>query len=323
MKLEEKHLAQLAAVAEAGSVTAGAARLGLTQPAVSRTLSTLEKRVGEPLFKPGRRPLEPTIIGAQLAVQGRIILDASRKAAETAAGFRAGSFGTVRIAGVPFFMDAFISRMIGEFQRAEPKIQVEQSYGNLEQFEKDLAAAQLDLAVCPLGVVEAARGLQFTPILAARNIVACRIGHPLLRRPRIGTDDLIEYPWIAPLPGSPLRADLHALRLAIGLPEIGISYSGGSLLSVFNYLEETDALTILPHSVTFAHRKDRRVTVLPIDIPQPPRSLGILRATGITPPAADKLARHIIRKFDALRTAIERHQTSLVWGPRTRIGRAP
>ena len=47
---------------------------------------------------------------------------------------------------------------------------------------------------------------------------------------------------------------------------------------MLNYLEETDALTILPHSVTFAHRKDRQVTVLPLDIPQPPRSLGILRA---------------------------------------------
>ncbi|MDP3526197.1 MAG: LysR family transcriptional regulator, partial [Hoeflea sp.] len=44
MKLDEKHLTQLAAVVETGSVTEAALLLGLSQPAVSRTLSTLEKR---------------------------------------------------------------------------------------------------------------------------------------------------------------------------------------------------------------------------------------------------------------------------------------
>jgi len=228
---------------------------------------------------------------------------------------RAGSVGTIRIAGVPFFMDAFISVMIGEFQRLEPEIRIEQGYGNLHDLEKGIASNQLDLAICPLGIVDAARGFQFTPILAARNIIACRIGHPLLRRKKLSTDDLLDFPWIAPLPGSPLLADLHALLLSIGLPEVSIRYSGGSLLSVFNYLEETDALTILPHSVVFAHRKDRQITVLPLQIPQPPRSLGILRAASESPlPAADKLARHIMRKFDLLRFLIERHQTSIVWG---------
>lgn len=314
MKLDEKHLIQLAAVVDAGGVTTAAAQLGLSQPAVSRTLSALEKRVGEPLFKPGRRPLEPTTLGAELARHGRVMLEASRKATETLTGFRAGSAGTVRISGVPFFMDAFISRMIGGFQTVEPDVRVEQGYGNLQDLETGIASNQLDLAICPLGLVEAAKGFQFTPILKAHNVVACRTGHPLLRRARIGTDDLVEYPWIAPLPGSPLLSDLHALLLAIGLPEIGIRYSGGSLLSVFNYLEETDALTILPHSVTFAHRNDRQVTVLPIQIPQPPRSLGILRAAGPQLPAAKALSIHIVRQFDALRALIERHQTSIVWG---------
>src|SRR6266478_5987589 len=46
MKLDVRHLVQLAAVAQAGGVTEGAALLGLSQPALSRTLSMLEKRVG-------------------------------------------------------------------------------------------------------------------------------------------------------------------------------------------------------------------------------------------------------------------------------------
>ncbi|SHJ77267.1 DNA-binding transcriptional regulator, LysR family [Palleronia salina] len=315
MKFEEKHLVHLAAVIEYGGVTAAAEELGLSQPAVSRTLSALEKRVGEPLFQPGRRPLAPTLIGSELARHGRVILQASREATEAMSSFRAGSAGTVRIAGVPFFMDAFISGMIGGFQRIAPDILVEQGYGNLKDLETSIAAKRLDLAICPLGAMKSKPEFRFTPILKARNVVACRVGHPLLRRKTLNRTDVADYPWIAPLPGSPLLADLHTILLNLDLPEVCIRYSGGSLLSVLNYLEETDALTILPHSVCFAHRKDRQVTVLPLDIPQPPRSLGILRAREARLPAAEQLANHILKEFDALRAAIERHQTSIVWGP--------
>lgn len=315
MKIDEKHLAQLAAVVETGSVTDAARQLGLSQPALSRTLSMLEKRLGEPLFQQGRRPLRPTTIGLQLAEHGRIIFEASRKASETVRSYRAGSVGTVRIAGVPFFMDAFISRMIGEFQVLQPDIRVDQSYGNLPELESGIASNRLDLAITPLGIVDAARGFAFTPILPGRNIVACRTGHPLLRKRRLSTQDLIDYPWIAPLPGSPLLADLHAILLSIGMSEINVRYSGGSLLSVFNYLEETDALTVLPHSVVFAHRKDRNVTVLPVEIPQPARTLGIMRLSDAPRlPAADGLAQHITARFDDLRQLIKRHENSIVWG---------
>lgn len=89
MKFEERHLAQLAAVVEAGGVTEGAALVGLSQPAVSRTLSTMEKRLGEPLFLAGRRPLIPTLIGLQLAAHCKVILEASRKASELPKTFSA------------------------------------------------------------------------------------------------------------------------------------------------------------------------------------------------------------------------------------------
>ena len=81
MKIDERHLVQLAAVVQMGAVTEAAALLGLSQPAVSRTLSMLEKRLGEPLFLKGRRPLRPTPLGRALADHGQTMLAASRKAA--------------------------------------------------------------------------------------------------------------------------------------------------------------------------------------------------------------------------------------------------
>lgn len=314
MKIDEKHLAQLAAVIEAGGVTEGANLLGLSQPAVSRTLSTLEKRLGEPLFMPGRRPLVPTIIGRQLAAHGKIILEAGRKASETVSGFRAGSAGTVRIGGVPFFMDAVISRMIGQFQVKWPDIRVDQSYGNLPEMQAGLRSGQLDMAICPLGVAEPGTELQFTEILPGRNVVAARARHPLFRKKSVTSNDLLHYPWIAPLPGSPLLADIHSILLSIGMSEVNVRYSGGSLMSVLNYIEETEALTVLPQSVLFAFRQTGKFKTVPMKIPQPDRSLGILRLKDAPAlPASDKLVRFLTAAFDDLRAVILRHENAVIW----------
>ncbi len=315
MKLNERHLMQLAAVLDAGGVSEGAALLGLTQPAVSRSLAMLEARVGEPLFIKGKRPLQPTVLGAQLAAHGRAILAASRKASDTVQGFVRGTRGMVRVGGVPFFMDAMISRMIAEFQTQEPDISVAQSYGNTPEMAKALEGGQLDLAIVPMGLNDAAPGFDFTEILPGRNIVACRVGHPLLRKRRLQAADLTEFPWVAPLPGSPLMTDLHSILLSIGMSELNIRYSGGSLMSVVNYMAESTALAILPHSVVFAQRKENRIAVLPFDIPQPNRSLGVLRrTTGARSPAVDRFAGHIIAAFDDLKHLIKRHENAIVWG---------
>src|SRR6218665_601793 len=97
MKMDERHLIQLAAVVQAGGVTEGANLLGLTQPAVSRTLAVGEKRLGEPLFVKGRRPLQPTPLGRALADHGQAMLTATRKASALVEGFRHGRTGLVRV----------------------------------------------------------------------------------------------------------------------------------------------------------------------------------------------------------------------------------
>ncbi|MFN6977944.1 MAG: substrate-binding domain-containing protein, partial [Gemmobacter sp.] len=267
------------------------------------------------LFVRGRRPAQPTLLAQQLAIQGRAILAASRKASEAVLGFQKGTKGLVRVAGVPFFMDAFISRMIAEFQNEEPDVSVQQGYGNLPEMQAALEAGELDLAIVPMAQREAPRGFEFLEILPGRNIVACRPVHPLMRKRRLQVTDLAEYPWVAPLPGSPLLADLHAILLAIGMSDLNIRYAGGSLMSVMNYLSDTDGLAVLPHSVVFAARKENRVTVLPFDIPQPARSLGILRRISAPRPiAADRFAQHIAHAFEDLRHLIKRHENAVVWG---------
>jgi DNA-binding transcriptional LysR family regulator len=314
MKLSETHLIQLSAVVDAGSVSKGAAALGLSQPALSRSLAMLEARVGKPLLIRDRRPLQATALGMQLAAHGRRILVESRRATEAVQSLLRGTRGLVRVGGVPFFMDAMISRIIAAFQNDHPDVVFEQSYGNLSEVGNGLRADQLDLGIVPLGASGQPEGLAFTAILAARNVVCCRMGHPLQRSKRVTTVDLGRYPWVAPLPGSPLLADLFAIRSSLGSVELDIRYSGGSLLSVINYMAETDALAVLPFSVWFAERKQNRIAVLPVDIPQPQRHLGILRVEGLVKnPAASVFADFVVQSFESMQALILRHENAVVW----------
>lgn len=315
MKLNERHLIQLAAVVDAGGVSEGASALGQTQPAVSRSLALLEARVGAPLFHRGRRPLQPTPLGLQLAAHGRAMLAASKAASETVQGFQRGSRGMIRIGGVPFFMDAMISRMIADFHGREPEVAIRQTYGYLAEIVTALETDQIDLGVVPVGELEPPPGFQLVELLPGRNLIACRTGHPLTRKAAPLLADVVAYPWVAPLPGSPLASDMQAILLAIGIPEVTTCYSGGSLMSTVHFLAETDALAILPQSVVFALRRERRIEALPLTIPQPNRRLCILRRAGGANPVVDRFTQHLVAAFGDLRHLIRRHDETAGRGP--------
>lgn len=66
MNVELRHLRALAAIGDAGTITDAAAALRITQPAVSRTLDQLEKRVGARLVERTTRHLVLTETGGRL-----------------------------------------------------------------------------------------------------------------------------------------------------------------------------------------------------------------------------------------------------------------
>jgi len=314
MKLDERHLAQLSVVVDAGGVTEGAALLGSSQPALSRTLALLEKRVGEPLFLAGRKPLQPTAIGRQLAIHGRAVRAASLKAAETISGFRRGALGAIRIAGVPFFIDAVVSGFIASFQMKEPDIQIDQSYGHFNELMRRLSGDDIDLAITPLGTHEISRELVFEPLIPARNVVGCSSNHPLLAKARLTRDDLTRCSWVAPLPGSPLMLDLTNILMTLGVGELAIRYAGGSLHSVVNYLANSQALAIMPLSVVHSLPAELNISSLPLSIPQPERMIGVAyRRSSERDPVNRKFLGHIRSNMSNLSRLVAKRDASVSW----------
>ncbi|ETK33612.1 LysR family transcriptional regulator [Microbispora sp. ATCC PTA-5024] len=87
MDLEIRHLRIVHAVAEAGSVTKAATRLGLAQPSLTAQLKRIERSLGGPLFERDRNGARPTPLGEMVLSRARVLLPAVRELQEDAVRF--------------------------------------------------------------------------------------------------------------------------------------------------------------------------------------------------------------------------------------------
>ena len=248
MKLESEHLEILAMIVEKGGLTEGAEALHKSQPSVSRTISLLEQRVGAALFEPGRRPLRPTELGASLARLGSRIHALNTEARQLVERYRKGQAGRLRIGGTPIFMDGVVSTLIADFQMRHPEVQIAQSYGYFDQLAASLRNGTLDVAILPLHPSMVPADMRFVPLLAGRNVIACRAGHPLMRRGAVTLADIEPYPWIAPPPDSPLYRDLQRALKSIGKDDLSEQkyFTEKQLDQIFNPRRTSHPQHILP-----------------------------------------------------------------------------
>jgi DNA-binding transcriptional LysR family regulator len=314
MKFDPRHLEILAAIVDRGGLTEGAELLGKSQPSVSRTLAMLEARVGSRLFEKHKRPLQPTELCLALAAEGRRVLAANRAASDLVRRYMDGRSGVVRVGGSPIFMDGVISGMIADFQNGHPAVRIDQSYDYAPELMQRLEVGTLDIAICPMKPDAIPQGFTFKEILPGRNVIACGATHPVANRASVTLADIAPFPWIAPPTNSPLYEDLRSVLASIGMQDFRVSFSGGSLTSIVNILERSDALTVLPYSVVFTLRRQKTLAALSIKIGHPERNLGLL-CTSQAPlsPSVRRFRQFIMREFGTLSDTILRHEQNALW----------
>ncbi len=313
MLLDPKHLLLLAEIYDSGGFSEAAASLGTSQPGLSRIVKGLEERIEEPLFSRTRKPLELTPIGKRLVDQGRAIRNATKRASESVDRIRSGDEGEIRIGGTPFFLDGFVSSLLAEFQVVSPNIKINISHGYPDDLIAQLVGDRIDAAFCPVSVIDPDRNLEFKPLIRGHNLVACRVGHPLRSKKNLTAMDLLDYPWVAPPPHSPLSEDLKNILSSIDARNINIAASGGGLGSVVNYIVHTNYLTILPHTVVFALRRQGTLSALPIELNHPNRTLGLFTPKhSAVMPAVEKLSAYLSVRIKEMLEQIQQHESSMM-----------
>ncbi|MCX4455338.1 LysR family transcriptional regulator [Streptomyces sp. NBC_01340] len=195
-------------VHRAGSFTRAAALLGLSQPAVTSQIRTLERQLGRPLFLRQARGVTPTTIGDELAHKAAPHLDALVEIAETGLD-EDSSLRTLHLAGPPEFTAERALPALTELTGEDGMgFALRASFGNAEETLEGLAAGHHDLAITtarPRGTLLTATPLcDEEHVLVAAPRWAARIGAGKLRRK--GSPALENFPVVEVHESLPLVA---------------------------------------------------------------------------------------------------------------------
>ncbi|MFJ8788403.1 LysR family transcriptional regulator [Streptomyces sp. NPDC102462] len=134
-------------VHRAGSFTRAAALLGLSQPAVTSQIRTLERQLGRPLFLRQARGVTPTTIGDELAHKAAPHLDALVEITETGLDDESAP-RTLHLAGPPEFTAERALPALTELTGDDGQgFALRASFGNAEEILEGLAAGHHDLAI--------------------------------------------------------------------------------------------------------------------------------------------------------------------------------
>ena len=216
--MEIRTIGYFLAVVEAGSLTAAAKRLDLTQPALTKAIRRLEDEAGSPLFVRGARGVALTAFGRSFLRHARTVRSTMADASNELEALRHGRAGAVQFGAGEIWLLKIVPQAVQIFRREFPDIRLH-IYGGFGGTLRDaLRQTPLDLvlAAIPEGVEEP--DLTSTPLLIDEYQVIANRRHPLHRKSNVQLKDLLDYPWILPGPTAYLARRLETIFRAAGLP---------------------------------------------------------------------------------------------------------
>ncbi len=249
-RLRIRSLLVLVTIVDAGGVVRAANELGMTQPAVTRTIRELETVLGVALFAKHGRGLTPTAIGETLYRHARRVLSHLRLTAEDLEAAETGGF--VRVGVLVAAASTVLPHAIMRFKERFPTVTVTLRDRAGEQLLPDLIAGDLDVLLGRVSPLDATDGLEREVLYEEPIVLCCRAGHPIFsatRRRKITIDDALHYPWILPPRGLALRHQIEdALAAARSRLPASIVESVATLVNR-TLLLNTDSMVFVPAQV--------------------------------------------------------------------------
>ena len=205
-----------AALAEHGSITATAAALHLTGPAVSQHIRKLEREAHCRLVEPDGRGVRLTAAGHVLATHARTISHAVSDAEHDLADIHGLIAGPLRIGAIATTLRGIVPAALRVLLAAHERLEPVVRNGENPDLIADLRARRLDVAIIESWTGTPARmppGVRITPLLREDVRIAVPEDHRLAGRDVIRLDELEGETWTAcPTGSGENEAVLYALR---------------------------------------------------------------------------------------------------------------
>lgn len=179
----------------------------MTQPAVSRQVGGLERKLGVRLFQRVPRGVRPTSAGDTAVDLARDILDRLRAMEAAVGAFSALATGRLRLSGFPSANTYLIPEAVRRFSRAHPGVSLTLLQADSGGATAALRESRIDLALITAWDLptksdssgpdmQPVEGIELTPLLDEELRVAMPASHRLAERSRVALRDLRDETWI-------------------------------------------------------------------------------------------------------------------------------
>ena len=190
--IEFTQITQFLAVAKTGNLTSAAEDLGISQPALSRSIQRLEKLVGEPLFERQSRGVKLTDMGTFFLSRANRIRDLID---ETFAEINeASNRGKIRLAVIPTIAPYLLPKLLKQFGKRHPEIKIQVQEDTTQNIVRLCKDGEVDLAIVALPIHE--KYLETEPLFDEELILVVPKGHALEKKKFLKLVDIQEFPFI-------------------------------------------------------------------------------------------------------------------------------
>lgn len=196
------------------SFSRAAEELHLTQPAVSMQVKQLEEQAGLPLTEMIGKKVYLTEAGEEVARHARRVAQQLREAGEAIDALKGVKGGRLSI-GVISTAKYFAPRLLAEFRRGHPGIELDLRVNNRETVVRQLADNEIDLAIMgqpPQEFTTLAEAFADHPL-----VIIAPPEHPLAEKKRVSSADLAEETFLIREPGSGTRATMERFFADVGI----------------------------------------------------------------------------------------------------------
>ncbi len=281
--MQLNQLRNFIAMVDAGSIREAARRLGISQPAATKSLRALEQELDAVLVQRNSRGVTLTDAGKAFVGRARAVQSELRQAQRELAQLAGQRSETVSV-GVASVVGAWlIPAVLARYREERPDTTLRVVEGTQETLLPLLREGALDFAVCLRMEPESTGGFNVRPLARFRLAVVGRKGHPmrharslgelsqaywLMSRPR-GSSAALEQAFQAEglaIPSSAVECDSHGIKVAI--------------------LAASDSLALLSKPMLSETAVRALLEEIPMDRPFPLMTFGLYSRADIRPSAA-------------------------------------
>jgi DNA-binding transcriptional LysR family regulator len=267
-------------VVERRSFSQAADQLGVTQPAVSLQIRSLEKRLGVQLVDRSGRRVEPTEAGRRLyrsaqrllALEEQLLAELGEEAegeltGRLELGASTGPGGTV------------IPIALAEFQQAHPAVEVALSVSDTQRVIEQVARREVELGV--VGAVRRQRGVTFEPFFRDEVVLAVPRGHRFAGR-SVSLDELKAEPLILMQEGAGVRQVIEDELREVGvrLRDLDVRLELGLQESARSAVLHGYGVTFISRSAIDADVAAGTIAIADVEGLEPAREISLVRAAG-------------------------------------------